>query len=40
MTDAANPFARLHHVDLPAPGRKSPVKDAPSIDKIFECATE
>jgi alkylation response protein AidB-like acyl-CoA dehydrogenase len=40
MTDAANLFARLQHVDLPSVGRKSPVKDAPSIEKIVACATE
>ena len=39
MTDAANLFARLHHVDLPAAGRKSPVKDAHSNEKIVACAT-
>jgi alkylation response protein AidB-like acyl-CoA dehydrogenase len=41
LTDAAmNPLAKLHHVDLPAPGRQSPVKDAPSIEKIVASASE
>jgi len=40
MTDAASLFARLNHVDLPAAGRKSPVKDAPPLDKIVAAATE
>ena len=40
MTDAANPFAQLNHVDLPAPGRKSPVKDAPPIESIVASASE
>jgi len=38
MTEAANPFAQLDRVDLSAPGRKSPVKDAPSIEKIAASA--
>ena len=41
MTDAAtNPLAQLNHVDIPAPGRKSPVMDAPSIEKIVASASE
>lgn len=39
MTEAANPFAQLDRVDLPAPGRKSPVTDAPSIETIAASAS-
>src|SRR4051812_22366349 len=34
------PFAQLNRVDLPAPGRKSPVASAPSIEQIVACASE
>lgn len=41
MTEAAtNPFARLDRVDLPAPGRISPVHGAPSLDAIVASASE
>ncbi len=34
------PFARLNRVDLPAPGRNSPVADAPPIKQILASASE
>ena len=40
MTDAAVAFQRLSHVDLDAPGRRSPVKGAPELRKIVASASE
>lgn len=40
MTDAATLFAQLNQFDLPTVGRKSPVKGAPSIEKIVASANE
>src|SRR3954464_2609401 len=43
MNDVAAPFApfaQLNRVDLPAPGRKSPVAGAPPIEQLVASASE
>ena len=43
MNDVAAPFApfaQLNRVDIPAPGRKSPIAGAPPIEQLVASASE